>query len=55
MKSKKMEFPDFTDSLSARDEGVDAMTTMIMKKFVDMISQSIKEMKVGDLVHPPMD
>ena len=43
LKSKKLEFPDLSSSLSSRDGGVDEKTQMIIKQMTTLISKSIKE------------
>lgn len=49
MKSKKLEFPDFSSMLASKDNsgsGVDEMTQMMIKQIVDQMSKSIKEVTV---------
>jgi general secretion pathway protein I len=46
MTSKKLEIPDFSGTLSAREGGVDEMTMTIVKQMTEAISKSIKEVTV---------
>lgn len=47
MKSKKLEVPDISASLTARDGGADASLITLMKTFTDHLSKSIKEVNIS--------
>ena len=44
--SKKLEIPDISSTLSARDGGVDAITQSLVKQLTEQLSKSIKEVTV---------
>ena len=46
MKSKKLEIPDLSASLTSQDGGADQTMLMIMKLFTEYLSKSVKEVKV---------
>jgi general secretion pathway protein I len=47
MTSKKLELPDISGSLTARDGGADQMTMTIIKQMTEAMSKSIKEVTVS--------
>lgn len=47
MKSKKLEVPDISASLTAQDGGADPNLILIMKTFTEHLSKSIKEVNIS--------
>jgi general secretion pathway protein I len=52
MISKKLEFPDFSSSLTAQEGGADQMLMMVVKQLTDTLSKSVKEVKVTVAYQP---
>ncbi len=46
MKSRELEFPDLSPSLSARDGGADAMLMSLVKQMSEYIGKAVKEVTV---------
>ena len=49
LKSKKLEIPDISASLTAQDGGADASLILLMKTFTEHLSKSIKEVNISVL------
>ena len=47
LKSKKLEIPDISASLTAQDGGADASLILLMKTFTEHLSKSIKEVNIS--------
>ena len=47
LKSKKLEIPDISASLTAQDGGADPNLILLMKTFTDHLSKSIKEVNIA--------
>lgn len=47
LKSKKLEVPDISASLTAQDGGADASLILLMKTFTEHLSKSIKEVNIS--------
>lgn len=47
LKSRKLEIPDLSASLTAQEGGVDASMVAIMKAFTEHLSKSIKEVNIS--------
>ncbi len=50
MKSKQFEFPDISALLKSGEQGADEMSTMVFKQLGEIISKSVKEVKVTVMV-----
>lgn len=53
LESKKLEFPDISSALTAREGGADQMLMSVVKQLSDMIGKSIKEVTVSVIFSPP--
>ncbi len=50
--SKKLEFPDISSALSAKDGGADAMLMSVIKQLSEILGKSIKEVSVSVTYKP---
>lgn len=52
MKSKKLEIPDISSTLSAKDGGADELLMSVIKQLTDGMSKAIKEVTVTVIYNP---
>jgi general secretion pathway protein I len=52
VKQKKLEFPDFSSTLTAQDGGADQTLMTVVKQLTQTISKSIKEVQVTVIYKP---
>lgn len=53
LKSKKLDFPDFSSSLTAQEGGADQMLMMVVKQLTEGLSKAVKEVQVTVVYNPP--